>query len=371
MAALCTQSKIEAALAKQRSFMDTWGAQLEQMLQMCVLLVPVQEEDDDKAGFWSQVVYSVSDLFNLYRTVVLRSPDEIPVCEEVDSGTLAEPSKKLRQDRLSYMLAAFALRAIRSIQVLIEMDAFRRKGSKHALQVCMRIEIVKLALKIFLRFRMPFNFYVDEVAIEDAEPPKLLEQQRNALLGQSQNSTETPSEVAPAPSAYVGRRTGRSLKVLEGAEEPSQPAAPLPPPPRVAHGLRSDCTPHTLQIAVAEVLYHCRPLIHLAMLRRRGRKSWAAWFAAVLLERLSVGLLMMELRNKTGSRAAALEAAEVSRRHNQIWWALVRSPCFDKILRRPAETLDWVLKKIPVINMFNIVELFMVLQPFYFSTSGS
>ena len=43
------------------------------------------------------------------------------------------------------MLAAFTLRAIRSIQVLLEMEAFRRKGASYALQLCTRIELVKLA----------------------------------------------------------------------------------------------------------------------------------------------------------------------------------------------------------------------------------
>lgn len=375
MAEVCAHTRIEAALAAQRSFMDTWGAQLEQMLQMCVLLVPVQEEDDDKAGFWSQVVYSASDLFNLYRTVLLRSPEEIPVCEASEGGDLVTgPSKELRKARLSYMLAAFTLRAIRSIQVLIEMDAFRRKGSKYALQVCTRIELVKLVLKIFLRLRMPFNFYVDEVAIEDAEPPKLLEQQRNALLGQNGNSETANAETAaptPKPEPYVGRRTGRSLKALETLETPEGQSPRRPPPPRVADGLRRDCTPNSSQIVVAEVLYHSRPLIHLAMIRSRGRKSWAAWILALFLERASAGLLAMELRSMPHSRARVLETAEVSRRQNLMWWALVRSPFFDKLLRRPSETLDWILKKIPVINMFNIVELFLVLQPFYFSTSGS
>lgn len=377
MAEVCAHTRIEAALAAQRSFMDTWGAQLEQMLQMCVFLVPVQE-DDDKAGFWSQAIYSVSDLFNLYRTVVLRSPEEIPVCE-AEGGDLVKngPSKELRKARLGYMLAAFTLRAIRSIQVLIEMDAFNRKGSKYALQVCTRIELVKLALKIFLRLKMPFNFYVDEVAIEDAEPPKLLEQQRNALLGQQQNGNSETANAesaapAPKPEPFVGRRTGRSLKALENLEGGSaEPEAPRPAPPRVADGLRRDCTPHSTQIAVAEVLYHSRPLIHLALLRSRGRRSWAAWIVALLLERLSAGLLAMDLRSMPNSRARLLEAAEVSRRQNLTLWALVRSPAFEKFLKRPTDVLDWILKKIPVINMFNIVELFLVLQPFYFSTSGS
>ncbi|CAE7938475.1 pex16 [Symbiodinium sp. KB8] len=368
----------QAGLAAQRAFMDRWGEQLEQMLQMCVVLVPVQEDDDDKAGFWSQAVYSLSDLFNLYRTVVLRSPEEIPVCDNPNTGIVSmtqPPSKELRRARLTYMLAAFALRALRSIQVLVEMDAFRRKGSKHALRVCFRLEIVKLVLKVFLRLRMPFSFYVDEVAIEDAEPPKLLEQRNAALLGKrDEQATESDAACAAAETVYVGRRTGRSLKALEAQGPGNGDTAPQPaaaPPARVAAGLGEDRTPNTRQIVVAEVLHHMRPLLHLTMLHRRGRKSWGAWLVAVLLDRISAGLLEQELRPKSGTRAAALELAEVRRRQNQVWWALLRSPMFDKLLRRPSEALDWVLKKIPVINMFNIVELALVLQPFYFSTSGS
>eukprot|EP00438_Fugacium_kawagutii_P024382 Skav213358 [mRNA] locus=scaffold317:228916:230104:- [translate_table: standard] len=328
MAEVCTQTRIEAALAAQRSFMDTWGSQLEQMLQMCVLLVPVHE-DADTAGFWSQVVYSSSDLVNLYRTVVLRSPEEIPVTER---GELVKtgPSKELRRARLGYMLAAFTLRAIRSIQVLIEMDAFRRKGSKYALQLCTRIELVKLVLKIFLRLLMPFNFYVDELAIEDAEPPKLLEQQRDAL-GQQNGSSETNVESAappPKPEQYVGRRTGRSLKALDNLElgnaEPDVQQPPPPPPPRVAEGLRRDCTPYTSQLLVADLFHHSRPLIELAMLKRFGRKSWSAWTVALLLERLSAGLLAMDLRGRPNSRARKFEVAEVNRRQNLMWWALLR-----------------------------------------------
>lgn len=46
------------------------------------------------------------------------------------------------------------------------------------------------------------------------------------------------------------------------------------------------------------------------MLRSRGRKSWLAWLVALLLDRVSAGLLAMELRNLPGSRASLLEAAE-------------------------------------------------------------
>eukprot|EP00931_Biecheleriopsis_adriatica_P119982 TRINITY_DN95134_c0_g1_i1.p1 TRINITY_DN95134_c0_g1~~TRINITY_DN95134_c0_g1_i1.p1 ORF type:complete len:374 (-),score=74.21 TRINITY_DN95134_c0_g1_i1:52-1146(-) len=356
---------IEAALAAQRTFMDRYGDQLENLLNIGVYLVPVQDEEDELGGgFWSQAVYSAIDLFNLYRTVLLRTPEELPVCEPLGISS-AQPSGQvsgqLRHLRLTYTLSAFVLRGLRSIQVLIEMDAWRRKGPEHALRICMRLEVVKLVLKMMLRARMPFSFYIDEDAIEAAEPPKLLEQKRSAVFG------STAADTGEARTAFVGRRTGRSL----GALEARAGAAPRLLPLRTAVGLRSSCTAACTQLAVAEALYHSRPLLHLVLLRRRGRKSWAAWLLAFLLERISLNLLQLHVRPKDDTRAAALETAEVQRRRNMLWWSLARSPAFEEIGLRPCEVLDSILKRIPIINMFNIMELFLALQPYFFSTSGS
>ncbi|CAE8685514.1 unnamed protein product [Polarella glacialis] len=364
---------IEAALAAQRSFMSRWGEPLEQLLSVGVFLVPVQEEEDDHAGFYSQAVYSATDLFNLYRTVLLRSPDELPVCEPSASGTVCatgSSSPQLRHLRLTYTLAAFALRSIRSVQVLLEMHAARRGGPRHALHVCLRIEVVKLALKMLLRSRMPFAFYVDEDAIEEVEPPKLLEQKRAMMSSLGQTPPEGAAGVAGS-STFVGRRSGRALPALEGSGDTSLAVA-QPPPPRVADGLRADSTPvGDARLVAAELLHHSRPLLHLLLLLRRGRKSWVAWWAAFLIDRLSLAFLVPQVSPRPGTRAAALEVAEVRRRKNLMWWALARSPAFDLVLLRPCQILDQVLKRIPVINLFNIMELFLVLQPNYFSTSGS
>jgi len=122
---------------------------------------------------------------------------------------------------------------------------------------------------------------------------------------------------------------------------------------------------------IAEVIFHGRPLIHLMALMRRGRKSWLAWAVAVFLDQASIILLTPILQPRPNSRAASLELAELKRRQNLLWWALLRSPFFDKFLRRPSEIIDRILSRIPVINLFRIMELLLALQPFYFTTSAS
>ena len=100
-------------------------------------------------------------------------------------------------------------------------------------------------------------------------------------------------------------------------------------------------------------------------------RSWRPLVLAWLLDKASLALLAPALRPRPNTRAAALELAELRRRRNLLWWALARSPLFDKLFLRPAQAVDGVLSKIPVINVFRIVELMLVLQPFYFTTSAS
>lgn len=351
---------IEAFLAAQRTLMETWGEPLEQMLSVGVYMIPVQDDEDDKAGFASQAVYSAIDLFNLYRTLVLRRPEELPVCEHGGSEIVVSPaSADLRRRRLIYTSVAFLLRALRSVQVLLEMYVTRRSGPDRALRLCIKIETLKLVLKMLLKSQAPFSLYVDEDAIEDAEPPKLTEQQRQMLSAGASNTANT---------TFVGRRSGKTLQALQA--DGSAATAPIPPP-RVAAGLRLASTQASQKLALAETLHHSRPLLQLFFILRRGRKSWAAWLLAYLMDRASLTLLQSVVKPQPGTRAAALELAEVRRRSNLMWWSLARSPVFDRFLQGPCETLDRLMNKIPVLNLFNVVELFLVLQPFYFSTSGS
>ncbi|CAK0819969.1 unnamed protein product, partial [Prorocentrum cordatum] len=241
-------------------------------------------------------------------------------------------------------------------QVLLEMWALRRGGCpERALRLCARVEAAKLLLKLALRRQTPFAFYVDEAALDEAEPP-------------SGAGAQAPLQAAPAQDAFVGRRTGRTLTALGPHAAHRGSALGVA---RSLGNIVADRSPGSLQTLVAEVLFHGRPFVHLMMLIQRGRRSWAAWFVAVLLDRLSLGLLTSAVRPRPNSRAAALELAELRRRRWLQAWALARSPAFELLLRRPAERLDRILKRIPIVNLFNFLELGLALQPLYSSSSAS
>lgn len=344
---------LESALAAQRGFLEVYGEPLEQIFNMAVYFVPIDEDENDTSGFGSQAVFALTDLFNLYRTVLLRSPDALPIVPPSSNTTCVETGravvpKAVRRARIIYSVTAFVLRAMKSVQVLIEMQAQRLHGPEYALRVCVRVEVVKLAMKMVLRSCMPFSFYMDEDALEEVEPPKSA---RRALPGME--PPQTP-QTMNAP-AYVGSRSGKSLPAMGAVRLLS----------------RLDCTPGSLALMCGEAIFHCRPLVHLMVLMRRGRKSWVAWFTALVLDYVSLTMMAPQLRPKAGSRAGALEVAEMRRRRNLLWWSLARSPMFEKILKRPCEVLDTILSKIPFINMFRIMELYLALQPYYFSSSAS
>jgi len=351
-------SAVDAAIDAQRRFMDTYGDPLENLLSVAVYLVPVQDEQDDLTGFWSQVVYSVTDLVNLYRTVLLRLPDAIPVAVPANGLACDHAARETQLQKLRrvYTLTAFSLRTLRSVQVLLEMRAVRNVGAQHALRVCLRIEVVKLALKVVLRIVMPFGFYIDEDALEAAEPPaKRGRPDPAATMEPADHDVPVPG----SSDAFIGRRSGRRLRGL---------------PSRGVVSLLDERTASSARILLSEALFHCRPLLHIIALIRKGPHSWAPWFFALVLDRLSFVLLATEVGSgsaKRGARTAALESAELNRRKNLIWWALARTPFFDKFLEQPSNALDRVWKRIPILNIFNVIEVFLALRPFYFTSSGT
>jgi len=338
-------------------FMEQYGSSIEHSLSLLMYMVPVNDEEDDYIGFQSQCIQTVSDLFELYRTSLLRNPNDVPVAHTV--GSLL-----LQKKRRAYTLAAWALRVVRAIQLLFEMHSFRTHGQHTSLRTCFRIEIIKFALKMFVRSQMPFSFYVDDEAVEAVDAPHA-QKPRNTALGDarfpqadsSRSKTVYSKAVTGSGDSFVGRRSGKTLQGLPSVQSS-----------RLAI---NDGTPLTGQIVLAEALFHGRPLLHLLTLLWRGHKSWLAWLVALLFDRMSVVLISRSLRPRLNTRAAALEEAELKRRQWQTLWAIARTPFFDKFLMRPTQALDRILiKRIPLVNMLNLVELHLALRQFYFTTSS-
>lgn len=115
----------------------------------------------------------------------------------------------------------------------------------------------------------------------------------------------------------------------------------------------------------AEVLYICRPVIHLLLIRRFGWLSWKAWCSALLVD-LAARLAMAPTTNE-------MEADERRRRMAQLLLYIGRSPLFDLILRQVIKRMTSPLRKIPLVGgvTSSAIEWVTLLQQYWFYTSGS
>ncbi|CAD7973818.1 unnamed protein product [Amoebophrya sp. A120] len=132
--------------------------------------------------------------------------------------------------------------------------------------------------------------------------------------------------------------------------------------------------------------------------------SWPAWWAAVLVDLLSIQLQWQNQNTTSNNTTAApswegsaadhhdrqeygknkhtttsssqehqiinLQQLELKRRRSLLLYALIRSPFFEKFF--PAERLQKMWERIPVVGKhFNLVQLLLLWRPYYFYTSGT
>lgn len=331
-----------SSMERQRLFMADYGEQVEQLLSILVYFVPVQDEEGDGlAGVSTQATYSVIDLFSIYRTVLLRRPAAVPVA--LAAGFHGDKAEALATLRGRYTATAFSLRSLQALAVIVEMRARKVSGARQVLVSCLSVEAVKLVLKLLLRFTMPFAFYVDDAALESAEPSRPSPFNTDAGPG-------SPS--GPGLGSQIGRLSPQAPSLLSLVSKRTGPSA---------------------LTLVAEVLFHGRPFLHLTAMLQKGEKAWSAWTAALACEGLAYALLHAAVQQRPGpqTRAMALEQAELARRRWLLIWAFARSPFFEAFLERKAVALDKFLRRVPVLNVFNFVEIFLAFRPFYFYTSGT
>ncbi|KAL8434251.1 hypothetical protein Efla_002016 [Eimeria flavescens] len=280
-----------------------------------------------------------------------------------------------------YGAVSLALKVVRALQLLLEVNKLRQGGEGQRFALCMRLELLKLVLKMMLYALTPFAFYCDEQSIGQA-----LEIHKGKQIA---------AEADKLRPCY-GRRTGRRIHPLPSAlsQAHEQQIPTVSPPPELPRrwallvalwllkelkealslhrlndiGKRLASTPW--RPLLGEILYHLRPFIHLYLLKRaRSVKSWTPWVVALLVEAHSVSLLhgsphVME-------RLSPIEAAELRRRLTGLPYALLRPPFFDKFLARPFEAVDYIVRLVPLINHFNVLDVFLVYRNLYFTTSNT
>lgn len=63
-------------------FLDKYGDSLESMMNFSIMMTPMSED-----GLREQMIYSVMDVFNVYKTMVRRSTADVPVAEPLNGAS--------------------------------------------------------------------------------------------------------------------------------------------------------------------------------------------------------------------------------------------------------------------------------------------
>lgn len=389
-------------------FLEMYGGPVEDITRLALQVLPAQATDDQSERRLL-IIQGLFDVFCLYRAYFLSPSEGLLQAETLhqqwrlraerslgrsggpnysgpplsfDGHSLGERPEGLPLSvRLAlYGVASLALKIVRSLQLLLEINKLRKEGVGSQFALCLRLELLKLVLKMILYALTPFAFYCDEQSIAQA-----LEANKEKQMA---------AEADRLRPCY-GKRTGRRIPPLPSAvpqtndEQAAMVAAALQPLPRqwallvalwILRELRANMSWRRVcdlgkllkstswRPVLGEVLYHIRPFVHLYLLKRaRTTKSWTPWLAALFIEANSVSLLHGS--PQVMERLSPIEAAELRRRMTGVPYALLRPPFFDKFLARPFETIDFFLRRVPLLNYFNVLDAFLVYRNLYFTTS--
>lgn len=93
-----------------------------------------------------------------------------------------EPCEGLRQTLFNIL--SLLLKLTRSVQLILEIHCYRKRGRQEALKLCVSVELLKLLLKALLYTLAPFSVYCDESNIALA-----VVQHRQKQVGKFQSET--------------------------------------------------------------------------------------------------------------------------------------------------------------------------------------
>ncbi|CAD7959063.1 unnamed protein product [Amoebophrya sp. A25] len=374
-------------LAWQRKFLEANGESIEMLLQNGVFFLPGGLSGD---GVQEQLLCSLSELFSVYRTLVCAP--QVPGIQAVTrpqvgaSNVCSSISKEQK-----YTVVLFLIRGIRCLQLVYEMRYPSPKG-------CAILEFLKILLKagiahfLYNRGRkgrirevgdtsvLAPRFFVEEsVWVEDA----------NATVAERVKDRETDQRKRDIDLEFIGKRSGVRLRGrLHNIDVPPVAAAVTGPIgfelPQKKHGIVLTQAQRLVlsqrrkrQLVFLDLLYQLRPLFVLYL--QAKKKPWLAWWTALLIDLGTSSVMeMLLVREKAEAWTPPgndptfrhrIECMELRRRRQACFWALLRSPFFEKYF--PEEKVQRFWDSLPVLKHFNIVQLLLLWRRYYFYTSGT
>ncbi|KAL8453878.1 hypothetical protein Emag_001686 [Eimeria magna] len=304
-----------------RSLLDLYGGPCEEIMRLALQVLPAQATDyqSERRLLFIQGLF---DVFCLYRSHFLSPPEGLLHAEalhqrgrlraerSLGSAGGASPSAGFLTDsdlygveklfkaesdgrgglpvsvRLAlYGAVSLALKIVRALQLLLEVNKLRQGGEGQRFALCMRLELLKLVLKMILYSLTPFALYCDEQSISQA-----VEIHRGK---QSTGKASTASPSCGRATATVG--ASRPFVGYKGVEEN----------------------------------------VVMAWNQRHRQPSNVLPLASMTL---SVACFAFRACSLTG-----------------LPYALLRPPFFDNFLARPCEAVDYIVRRVPLLNHFKCV----------------
>jgi len=117
-----------------------------------------------------------------------------------------------------------------------------------------------------------------------------------------------------------------------------------------------------------DILYVLRPCFYVLSLIKFGRESWKPWCISLVCDYISRNLC---LKNAKGM--GQVTKNEMLRRRNMLFYYLLRSPCFDELVKPFVDSFNYGVQYVPLFGgiISNIVDYMVVLQTYYSYTAAN
>lgn len=349
---------------KLEEFLQSWGSTVEDALKVVLYILPVSE-DDLSSEIRFNAVQSAADLFTAFKAHILAAPSTIL------------PAQLTNRKLID--LLTFILKATRCLQLMGEMYGVRKGGYVGGLRLAFRVEVLKLLIKVGIWRLSEFKIHIEEECFHILGPSG---SPRRKLLGpEAGHSILDRTEISTQELLGDWSKETTVLSTFDTCE--------ISPCRNLLFGHQKTA------VIIAELLYQIRPVIHaFCLLQARTHRHWRPWILAIALDTVSVGILDHILlkeenpspsnpptpRSSTGTATSdslstkhrlLIEEELKRRRAGLVGGILLRQPFFDKFLGVICLRLDHIIKHIPILNLFNVLDTILAYRHFYFATSGT
>ena len=383
--------------------------QVESTLRSLTYLLPGARLNDSELA--SESVHTFVQILSIYHDHLLKKRSQAAS----DSITVKSNQSKVSHharyttfwsDSSSlYTKAATMLKVVQYTELLLEMAARRRGGTRGRWRMVVLLESLKALLRlVLLRLTdsrpvisppLPLreDFAPADQSQESEDDMQLLDPmpyEPNDVFGESGIPTPPMSDSDKIPNhinhtdAFCMPRTGFSLPLMPSPDAISSyllehviTPDDIKPVQQLVHQLTS------FRGQAAEILHILRPLIYALLMQRVARRYgyegdkwkrvWTPWLAGLAIEYFAKQLAKSDVSSKfPGSKtSSALETEEATKRNwNLSWWGM-RGAFYENVTKNAIGAVANTLKGKPVLDLVGgVIEDYEHLWGnYYFSTS--